>query len=96
MTRLAAAVIALIAGTHAMALTPDQDKALALIGPMLQEVAPGAGGQVLATCVVGAATPEELAQLVAATGPSAEVGAIINAVIARPETIACLQAAAGQ
>jgi hypothetical protein len=88
--------IALLSGTQAMAQTPEHDAALTLITPMLQEVAPGAGGQVLAACVVANATAEELATMAAATAPSAEIGGIVNAIIARPETLACLQAAAQQ
>ena len=88
------ALIVTLIGGAAMAQTADHDKALALVTPMLQELAPGAGGQVLAACVVGTATPAELATMVAAPGPSAEIGTVINAILSRPESIACIQAAA--
>jgi hypothetical protein len=67
-------------------------RANALITPMLQELAPGYHGQVLAACVVANAQPEEKAAMANAAGPSTEIGAIITAVINRPETVGCVEA----
>lgn len=66
-----------------------------LIAPMLDEIAPGAPGAALTTCVVGNATPEEITTLAAATGPSDEVGALVTAILARQPTIDCATAALG-
>jgi hypothetical protein len=86
-------LFAVLAGTCALAQTEVHDKAIALIGPMMQEVAPGRGGEVFTACVVSLATPEELAAFAAAPGPSQEVGAMVTTVLARPETMACAQTA---
>jgi len=77
----------------AAAQTAAHDRAAALIGPMLQELAPGRGGEVFTTCIVAAATPEELATLAAAPAPSQAVGQMINAILARPVVLACVQQA---
>jgi hypothetical protein len=69
------------------------DTARALILPMLQEIQPGRPGEILTDCVIGAATEAEIATFAAAPGPSLEIGAIINAILQRPATLQCLQAA---
>ena len=80
-----------------LAQTTEEDtRANAVILPMLQELAPGYHGQVLAACVVANAQPEEKATLASASGPSSEVGAIITNVLARQETIGCVEATLAQ
>lgn len=89
-----AAVLALGASA---ALAQDEAQvtaATALVLPMLQEMAPGRAGEVLTGCVIAAATPEEVAMLAVAVGPSAEIGAKITEVLARPAATACISAAA--
>ena len=94
MRRLATALFLL---TPAAALAQDDaQKATALVLPMIQEIQPGAAGEVLTGCIIGAATAEEIAAFAAAPGPSMEIGAVINGILARPATMQCLQAAAGQ
>ena len=66
-----------------------------LIAPMLDEIAPGAPGAALTSCVVTNATPEEITTLAAATSPSDEVGAMVTAILARQPTIDCATAALG-
>jgi len=91
-TLLALTMAALPAAAAAQSAAHDQ--AAALIGPMLQEMAPGRGGEVFTACIIAAATPEELAALVAAPAPSQAVGQLINTILARPEVLACVQQAA--
>lgn len=91
-TLFAAVVLASVAAVAA-AQSPDHDKAAALIGPMMQEVAPGRGGEVFTVCVVAQATPEEIAALAAAPGPSEAVGTIVTAILNRPDVLACAQQA---
>lgn len=89
-----AGVLAL-GGTVALAQDEAQvAAATALVLPMLQEMAPGRAGEVLTGCVIAAATPEEVAVLAATAAPSAEVGAKITEVLARPAATACISAAA--
>ncbi|ADO41315.1 hypothetical protein [Ketogulonicigenium vulgare] len=85
-----AAVLALIA---APAMAQDTSAARALILPMLQEISPGAAGEILADCVLQAATADELATLSAATGPSREVGTLITSIVSRPAALNCVNAA---
>lgn len=84
---------ALLCPSLAMAQS-DTDRAQALILPMIQEIQPGRAGEVLTGCIVASATAQEIAAFAAAPGPSAEIGATINAILTRPETMQCLQAAA--
>ena len=93
----AAAVLAL--GPAGAALAQDQAQlaaAQALVLPMLQEMAPGKAGEVLTGCVMAAASPEEIAALAAAGAPSQQIGAMITAILARPEATSCMSAAADQ
>ncbi|WP_210529171.1 hypothetical protein [Rubellimicrobium arenae] len=78
----------------ALAQSTDEEatRANALITPMLQELAPGYHGQVLAACVVAHATPEERSAMASAPGPSQEIGSIVTNVLARQETIGCVEA----
>ena len=93
MTRLyVLAALALIPGAG-FAQDPATDAATALITPMLDEIAPGAPGVALTTCVIANATPEELATLAAATGPSDDIGTMVSAILARQPTIDCATAA---
>lgn len=86
-----------LAAMPALAQQPPEDqRAYALVLPMLQEMVPGYQGQVLATCTVAYARPEEKAAMASAPGPSNEIGAIITQVLARPETIGCVQATLAQ
>lgn len=86
------AILALIPGAS-FAQDPATDAATALITPMLDEIAPGAPGVALTTCVIANATPEELATLAAASGPSDDIGAMVSAILARQPTIDCATAA---
>ena len=81
------------------ALAQDQAQlaaAQALVLPMLQEMAPGKAGEVLTGCVLTAASPDEIATLAAAGAPSQQIGAMITAILARPDATACMSAAAGE
>ena len=86
-----------VAPSQGLAQDAAHDAALAtvttLIAPMLDEIAPGAPGAALTTCVVANATPEEITTLAAATGPNDEVGAMVTAILARQPTIDCATAA---
>lgn len=77
----------------AVAQTDEQVRAGALIGPMMQEVAPGRGGEIFTGCILAVATPDELATMAVAPAPSTVIGALLTAILARPETMACAQAA---
>jgi len=80
-----------------LAQTSDEDsRANAVVLPMIQEQVAGYHAEVVTSCIVASAQPEEKAQLAAAAGPSPELAPIVNAVIARPETIQCIQAALSQ
>lgn len=80
----------------AQSITTEEDlRAYALVLPMFQEMFPGYQGQVLATCTVVHAEPAEKAAMAAAPAPSAAVGQIINAIVARQPTIGCVQATLG-
>ena len=72
--------------------TDAEAHANAVVLPMIQEMIPGYQGQVVTGCIVALAQPEEKAQLAAATGPSADLAPVVNAVLARPETIDCIKA----
>jgi hypothetical protein len=45
--------------------------------------------------VLSAASPDEIATLAAAGAPSQEIGAMITAILARPDATACMSAVAG-
>ena len=72
--------------------TPEQQTAYAVMLPMFQEMLPGYQGQVLASCALATATPEETAQIAAAGAPSEAVAPVINAIVARPEILDCVKA----
>ena len=81
----------------ALAQTGDEDaRANAVVLPMIQEQVAGYHAQVVTSCIVATAQPEEKAQLAAAPGPSPELAPVVNAVLARPETIQCIQATLSQ
>ncbi len=91
--KLALIVTLGLLATPVLAQTTDEDaRANALITPMLQELAPGYHGQVLAACVVAHATSDEKTTMANAAGPSTEIGAIVTAVLNRPETVGCVEA----
>lgn len=75
--------------------TEEDQRAYALILPMFQEMFPGYHGQVLATCVVNHAAPEEKAAMAAAPAPSTEIGQLVNVVLGREDTIACVKTTLG-
>ncbi len=79
-----------------LAQTPEDAQASAVVLPMIQELIPGYHGQVVTACIVAQAQPAEKATLASASSPSAELAPIVNAVLARPETIGCIQATLGQ
>ena len=95
MTRLAPLALLALLPCAAFAQDAAQTAATTLITPMLDEIAPGAPGVALTGCVISNATPEEIAMLAAATGPSEEVGTMISAILARQPTIDCATAALG-
>ena len=81
----------------ALAQTSNEDaRANAVVLPMIQEQIPGYHGQVVTACIVAQAQPAEKATLASASGPSPELAPIVNAVLARAETIGCIQATLGQ
>jgi hypothetical protein len=88
------ALLALFPGAT-FAQDAAQTAATALITPMLDEIAPGAPGLALTTCVIGNATPEEIATLAAAAGPDDAIGALVSEILARQPTIDCATAALG-
>jgi hypothetical protein len=67
--------------------------AKALVLPMLAETAPGPASVVLTDCVIASATPDEVAAFAAAGAPSMEIGQMITAILARPDSISCISAA---
>ncbi len=81
--------------TTAQADEAMRTAATGVVTPMMQEVAPGRAGEIFTACVVQNATEQEIAVIAmgAVTGPSAEIGALVSAILARPETLACAQAA---
>ena len=84
--------LALAAAPALAQQTEEQARASAVILPMLQEVSPGQDGAVLAACVVARADPAETAMMAAAPGPSADLGALVSAILARPATLECIRA----
>lgn len=95
MTRFTALSVLALLPCAAMAQDEAQTAATTLITPMIDEIAPGEPGVALIGCVIANATPEEIATLAAATGPSDEVGAMISAILARQPTIDCATSALG-
>jgi hypothetical protein len=79
-----------------LAQTAEDTQANAVVLPMIQEMIPGYQGQVVTGCIVALAQPEEKAQLAAASGPSADLAPVINAVLARPETVDCIKTTLAQ
>lgn len=92
MKKLALALALLPAAAFAQSA---EDQAAALVLPMIQEIQPGQAGVILTGCIIAAASADEVGALAAAPGPSVEVGSLINAILARPATMQCLQDAAG-
>jgi hypothetical protein len=94
---MTAALLALAPVTGALAQDEAQlSAAQALVLPMMQEMTPGKAGEVLTACVIAAATPEEIAAFAAAGAPSQQIGAMITAILTRPDATACISAAAEQ
>lgn len=80
-----------------LAQTTDEDtRANGNVLPMIQEQVQGYHAQVVTACIVASAQPEEKTQLAAAAGPSPELAPVVNAVLARPETIDCITATLAQ
>ena len=95
MRLLLPAALLLAAPALAQGLSPEQDAGFQAIYPILAEVSPQ-DGAVLASCVVSVAQPPEVAQMAAAGGPSDQLGALVSQIIARPETLSCIQATLGR
>jgi len=94
---MTAAMLALAPATAVLAQDEAQlAAAQALVLPMMQEMTPGKAGEVLTGCVLAAATPEEIAAFAAAGSPSQQIGAMISAILTRPDATACISAAAEQ
>jgi hypothetical protein len=75
------------------ALAQDEAAATAVAQAMVAEVSPSAEtAALLASCIVATATPEERAQLAAAPGASTALAPLVNGIMERPATIACIQA----
>ena len=86
-----------LAALPALAQQSAEDaQANSVVLPMIQEQIPGYHGQVVTACIVAQAQPAEKATLASASAPSAELTPIVNAVLARQETIGCIQATLGQ
>lgn len=83
------ALLAALAGPALAQFSEEQNRAYGVILPMLEELTPDA--PVLSACVVTVAAPEEIAALAASGGPSMEAGQLVSAVLARPETLSCIQ-----
>ena len=84
------------AAAPAVAQQSEEDaRASAVVLPMIAEMIPGYHGQVVTACIVANAQAAEKAQLAAAAGPSPELAPLVNAVLARPETVGCIQATLG-
>ena len=75
--------------------TEEDARASAVVLPMIAEMIPGYHGQVVTACIVASAQPAEKAQLAAAAGPTPELAPVVNAVLARPETVSCIQSTLG-
>lgn len=95
MMRLALFTLLALTPFAANAQDEAQTAATTLITPMLDEIAPGAPGVALTGCVIGNATPEEIATLAAAAGPSDDIGVLVSEILARQTTIDCATAALG-
>lgn len=91
-----AATLAALAAAPALAqeLTAEQQAAQAILLPMMTELSPQDGG-VLAACVAAAAQPAEVAEIAAAGAPTPALGPLVSAILARPETVGCVQATLG-
>jgi hypothetical protein len=88
--------LALLAAPVLAQGTEEDTRANAAVLPMIQEQVEGYHAQVVTACIVASAQPEEKAQLAAAAGPSMEIAPVVNAVLARPETIDCIKATLAQ
>ena len=95
-TTILTLALGLLASPVLAQTSPEDAQASAVVLPMIQELIPGYHGQVVTACIVAQAQPAEKATLASASGPSAELAPIVNAVLARPETISCIQATLGQ
>jgi hypothetical protein len=95
-TTILALALGLLAAPVLAQTSPEDAQASAVVLPMIQEQIPGYHGQVVTACIVAQAQPAEKATLAGASSPSAELAPIVNAVLARPETIGCIQATLGQ
>ena len=95
MLRFAILAVATLLPAAVLAQDAAQVAATTLITPMLDEIAPGAPGVALTGCVIANATPEEIATMAAATGPNADIGALVSAILARQPTIDCVTTALG-
>ncbi len=93
--RRLAPVLALALLPAAALAQSAEERATAVVLPMIQEIQPGDTGAVLTGCIITAASEAEIATIAAAAGPSTEIAAIINDILPRPATMQCLQAAAG-
>lgn len=94
LTAIAPFALSVTLVTPVMADTAMRETAARVVSPMMQEIAPGRGGEVFTTCVVQSATDDEITviAMAAVTGPSADTGAMISTILARPETLVCAQA----
>lgn len=93
--RLALTPLIAMAPLFAVAQDEAQTAASALIAPMLDEIAPGAPGVALTTCVIANATPDEITTFATAAAPNDDIGALVTAILARQSTIDCATAALG-
>ena len=95
-TTILTLALGLLAAPVLAQTSPEDAQAGAVVLPMIQEQIPGYHGEVVTACIVAQAQPAEKATLANAASPSAELAPVVNAVLARPETIACIQATLGQ
>ena len=95
-TTILTLALGLLAAPVLAQTSPEDAQASAVVLPMIQELIPGYHGQVVTACIVAQAQPAEKATLASASAPSSELAPIVNAVLARPETISCIQATLGQ
>ena len=91
----AAALLALSAcGPQGPEDLTDAQLAIATVQPVVSSQVPGPAGEILARCVVGNATPNELATLAgsALNGVATATDVtLISEILGRPDTVTCAQ-----
>lgn len=84
----AALTLSACALVETAAVDTGREAAKAVVGPIVQDEAPGQQGVVLTDCIIDNASGEELLQL-ATEGASPENITLMSNILARPETVTC-------